>query len=178
MGQHTQSPSDRAQNDMALVALFRHNLWANVRLLDACVALDEQQMAATTAGTYGALYDTLEHIARAEQSYLSRLTGRQPESPLRRGDNPDMATLRASVRQSGEGLIAFAAGTGPSNVVPMEWYGQRRQVPASLILNQAINHATEHRAHVMTIMTQQGVQPPDLSGWAYVEEHVTPTPVE
>jgi uncharacterized damage-inducible protein DinB len=51
-------------------------------------------------------------------------------------------------------------------------------VPASLILTQAINHATEHRAQVTTILTQQGVEPPDLSGWAYVEEHVTPTAAE
>jgi len=52
---------------------------------------------------------------------------------------------------------------------------RRRPVPASLILTQAINHATKHRAQVMTILTQQGVEPPDLSGWAYVEEHVPPT---
>jgi uncharacterized damage-inducible protein DinB len=40
-------------------------------------------------------------------------------------------------------------------------------MPASIILIQAINHATEHRAHVMTIITQMGIEPPDVSGWEY-----------
>ena len=42
-----------------------------------------------------------------------------------------------------------------------------RQLPASIILIQAINHATEHGAHVMTIITQLGIEPPDVSGWEY-----------
>jgi uncharacterized damage-inducible protein DinB len=57
-------------------------------------------------------------------------------------------------------------------VLQVEWDdGSLMPVPAGLLLTQAINHATEHRAQVMTIMTQQGVEPPDLSGWQYVEEH-------
>ena len=32
------------------------------------------------------------------------------------------------------------------------------------------NHATEHRAQIMAILTQLGVEPRDLSGWAYFEE--------
>ncbi|MCB0009269.1 MAG: hypothetical protein KDE04_22550 [Anaerolineales bacterium] len=37
-------------------------------------------------------------------------------------------------------------------------------------LLQAINHATEHRAHVMTALTQLGLTPPDLSAWRYDSE--------
>jgi len=32
-----------------------------------------------------------------------------------------------------------------------------------------INHATEHRAQIMAILTQLGIQPPDLDGWSYFE---------
>ena len=174
MDQQTQSEPERPESDLPLVALFRHNLWANLRLLEACAALNEQQLATTTAGTYGPIYNTLRHIVAAEQSYLRRLTGRQPETPLQPEDNPDVAALRAYVRHSGEGLIAAAANTAPADVVQIEWNEQQWPVPASLILTQAINHATEHRAQVMTILTQQGIEPPDLSGWAFVEEHVTP----
>jgi uncharacterized damage-inducible protein DinB len=37
------------------------------------------------------------------------------------------------------------------------------------LLTQAINHSTEHRAQIATILTQQGIEPPDMSGWAYME---------
>jgi uncharacterized damage-inducible protein DinB len=175
MDQQTQSQPERPEADLPLVAFFRHNLWANLRLLNACAALNEQQLAATTAGTYGPIYNTLRHIVAAEQGYLRRLTGRQPEPPLGPEDNPDVAALRTYARHFGEGLIAAAASTAPADVVPLEWDDQQWPVPASLILTQVINHATEHRAQVMTILTQQGIEPPDLSAWAYIEEHVTPT---
>lgn len=39
-----------------------------------------------------------------------------------------------------------------------------------MVLVQAINHATEHRAQIMTTLTQAGVEPPSLDGWTYGEE--------
>ena len=46
------------EGETALVTLFRHNLWANLGLIDACATLDEAQLAATAVGTYGTIYDT------------------------------------------------------------------------------------------------------------------------
>lgn len=173
MDQYTSSQT--SEQDSPLVTLFRHNLWANLRLFDACAALNEEQLAATTAGTFGTIYHTLRHFARSEQGYLNLLTFKKQGIPLGWEDEPDLATLRDYVRRSGEGLIAAAASTDPADVVRIKWHdGGHRLVPASLILTQAINHATEHRAQVMTILTQQGIEPPDLSGWSYAEEHVTP----
>jgi uncharacterized damage-inducible protein DinB len=43
-------------------------------------------------------------------------------------------------------------------------------VPKTIILTQVINHANEHRAQVMVIMTHLGIQPPDLQSWAYFDE--------
>jgi uncharacterized damage-inducible protein DinB len=41
-------------------------------------------------------------------------------------------------------------------------------MPASLL--QAVNHGTEHRSQVATILTQLGVVPPEMDGWTYFEE--------
>lgn len=175
MSQETHMQAESPEGDLPLVALFRHNLWANLRLLDACAALDEQQLEATTPGTFGTVYRTLRHIVGAELSYLRRLSGRQPELPLQREDNPDVTALRAYARFSGEGLIDVAARTGPADILQVEWdNGKIWSVPASLLLAQALNHASEHRSQVMTILTLLGIEPPDLSGWMYIEEHVTP----
>jgi uncharacterized damage-inducible protein DinB len=176
MSHHTHSESDRPEHDLPLVALFRHNLWANLRLLDACAALDEQQLAATVPGTFGTIYDTLGHIVRAEQGYLRRLSGREPEHPLRREDTPDIATLHFHAQNTGGGLIEVAANVQPSDAKFVKWdiEGQDRTVPDGILLAQVINHATEHRAQIMTILTQLGIEPPELSGWAYAAEHVSP----
>jgi uncharacterized damage-inducible protein DinB len=43
-------------------------------------------------------------------------------------------------------------------------------IPISVFLAQAINHATEHRDQVNTVLTSKGVQAPALDVWAYYQE--------
>jgi uncharacterized damage-inducible protein DinB len=40
-------------------------------------------------------------------------------------------------------------------------------MPVSLYLLQAVNHGTEHRSQVATILTQLGIEPPEMDGWTY-----------
>jgi uncharacterized damage-inducible protein DinB len=40
----------------------------------------------------------------------------------------------------------------------------------SLLLLQAVNHGTEHRSQIATILTQLGVEPPEMDGWTYFFE--------
>ncbi len=153
-----------------LTTLFRHNLWANLTLLESCAGLTSDQLEASISGGYGSIRDTLEHIVRAEQSYFSRIsTGqRQP----RAADAPPMtiADMMEAARITGAGLSEWATKVTAVDTVLVDWDGAPREVPKTILLTQAINHATEHRAQIMTIMTQLGVQPPDLDGWTYFAE--------
>jgi len=162
----THLPLDQAAADPPLVMLFRHNLWANLRLLDVCAALDEEQLAATIPGTYNTIDKTLNHIVWSEQQYLSDLTGREPDR------------LQAMAQQNGQGLMTVAAGASAGEVVILEGDGLRWHTPVGLVLTQAINHATEHRAQIMVILTQLGLEPPDVSGWAFSREFVRPVSIE
>lgn len=177
MASYAHSHSD---NLNPLVVLFRHNLWANLRLIDACAALDEDQLNMSAVGVYGSIYDTLRHIVGAEQHYLILFTARQPELRLRREESPELAVIREQARQTGERLIAYAAGVAPADVAYEDDDEDENLVwpiPAGFLLNQAINHATEHRAQVMTMLTQLGIEPPDLSGWKFMDDSVAITPI-
>jgi len=162
--------------ETALVTMFRHNLWANLGLIDACAMLDEAQLAATAVGTYGTIYDTLHHLVRAEQGYLQHLTGDSPVARMRREGKPDLATLRENARLLGQGLMAVAAGASPSTMAYSVEDDGQWALPAGVVLTQVINHATEHRAHIMTILTQIGIQPPELDGWVFGDRYGTFTP--
>lgn len=154
-----------------LTTLFRHNRWANQRLLEYCAELTEEQLNASIVGTYGSIRDTLQHMTTAERSYFARIsTGR----PFRRpADAPPLtiAEMQESMQASGTGLIEWAPKVRVADAVAVEWHdGALREVPKSVILTQAINHATEHRAQVMATLTHLGVQPPDLDGWSFFGE--------
>jgi len=40
-------------------------------------------------------------------------------------------------------------------------------MPVSLFLQQAVNHGTEHRSQVATILTHLGIEPLRMDGWTY-----------
>jgi uncharacterized damage-inducible protein DinB len=163
-----------------LVTLFRHNQWANLALIDACLTLDPALLGETATGTYGTIYETLHHIARAEQWYLSLLTGRQPETRLRRGDQASLAVIREQAAICGAEMIAVAANASPEDIVYMDDDTDENLVwptPAVIILTQVINHATEHRSQVMTLLTQVGLEPQELSGWTFMDATIKVTPI-
>jgi uncharacterized damage-inducible protein DinB len=149
--------------------LFQHHLWANVRLFEACAALSEAQLDAKIVGTYGSIRETLTHIVTAERNYLHRITTGQ--SRPKTDDTWTMAALLESIRKSGEGLIVAAPKVQANDAVSIHWQdGTSHDVPLTILLTQAINHATEHRAQIMATLTQIGVEPPSLDAWTYFGE--------
>ncbi len=151
-----------------LAELFKHNAWANDRLLEVCAGLDSHQLNATVEGTFGTIGETLAHIAGAESSYYARFTGGSwEEARLTPEEEGDVAALRERLRRSGAGFVALAERMSADEVLEGTWRGNPYAIPASILLTQVINHATEHRSQIATILTQQGIEPPDFSGWAW-----------
>ena len=149
--------------------LFQHNLWANTVLFEVCSSLNDEQLDTSIVGTFGSIRETLRHIANAEYSYWLRITTGQP---YRRPDDapPQTVTeLQESIHVSGNGLIETAPTVQAQETVEVNGSGTPRAIPKAVILTQAINHATEHRAQIMATLTQLGIQPPDIDGWSYFD---------
>lgn len=152
-----------------LTTLFQHHLWANLCLLERCAALTPEQLDASIAGSYGSIMVTFQHIVRAEQSYFSRIsTGKRLERPE---NEPPMTfdDMKASLEKTGAGLLEWSSKVQPGESVPIDWDGVMRDVPKTILFTQAIQHASEHREQIKAIMTEIGIEPPDLQGWAYFE---------
>jgi uncharacterized damage-inducible protein DinB len=147
-----------------LTEIFRHNRWANERLLEGCRDLTGEQRATAVEGTYGELGYTLVHIVRAESYYLKLLTGWQP--PVRweiPGPWPGIDVLLERSRFTGGRLVEIADELDPGAVLQVE----EDKVPTSVVLVQAINHATEHRSQAATNLTQLGIEPTPMDGWNF-----------
>src|SRR5487761_734462 len=147
-----------------LTALFEHHLWANLRLLDACAMLSDEQLASTAPGTYGTIRDTLFHMAQAEERYVGLLTGEDPEKPLWEIGFPGFDLLRERLQRTGTAFRGVAEAGNTDQIVSGLWRGQQRQVPEKVVLIQAINHGTEHRTNITTIMARLGIDHPGLDG--------------
>lgn len=150
-----------------LTTLFGHNLWANLRLLELCATLNDEQLDATIIGVYGNIRDTLQHVVTAERSYLSRIRTGQPYRRPEGAPPLTLAEMLDSARASGQGLIESAPTVQADDTVRVDWDGVMIAIPSAILLTQAINHATEHRSQIMAILTQLGIQPPELDGWSF-----------
>jgi uncharacterized damage-inducible protein DinB len=160
------SVTDPLPGNPILTEFFRHNFWANMALADFCLALPDNILETAIPGTYGEIRRTLAHMAGAEERHLSALTnGPERRNPTLEQTNPDLAAAREHLRQSSEGLIAFAERVEGDPTLTVTWHGETYEMPVSLFLVQAINHATDHRTQIKTALTQAGIEPPELDGW-------------
>ena len=153
-----------------LQTIFNHHLWANLRLFEACRDLTAEQLDSGISGVYGTIGDTLSHIVRAEQAYLSRISIGKLHVPPKDAAPKTVADLIADLQVTGKGFIEWASKVKPGDRVEIDWDGELRQVPKTILLNQVINHASGHRSQVMSILTQIGIEPPDVSSWSYFDQ--------
>ncbi len=154
-----------------LIDAFRHNAWATQEVLEVCRGLTGEQLAATTIGMYGSLIDTLRHIVSSEASYCARLTGEGPSWDSQAGEQPDLDTLARRSEELAARWERFLAEPfdAERNLV-IRWPDSvNYNVPAGVVLAQALHHGNEHRGQICAILTSIGVTPPELGVWEYAE---------
>jgi uncharacterized damage-inducible protein DinB len=165
--------SDGSPPTHPLDIYFRHNLWSNLLLFDACLGLDETQVEYSAKGTFGSIRSTLGHIVSAEEHYIYHITsGTQSTEPQRPTPTTPIAELRARVEASGGTLLQLATSHDGSIRVRVGDGDDSFLMSVEALLLQALHHASEHRTHIETMLGQLGVDPPGLSGWRYFDEQI------
>lgn len=145
---------------------FQYNLWANLRLLDACMHLSEAQLDATMTGTFGSVRETLMHLFAAEEGYVQSFTRTTPTPPLKEFTTfAGFDELRRRAEMSGKELITIAEQRNLDLILHLD--GGTYDAPAFIVVIQAIDHAIDHRSQIATLLSQQGIEPPELDAWAY-----------
>ena len=152
-----------------LAKLFEHNNWANQQIVEACAALtDEQLDAPPQSATEGSIRNTLLHLVSAQYGYLRLLT--LPVEERRERVTVEFAHVEKSITESGERLLELARDASKLPTTRLQTRDDHWVEPW-VIMVQIINHATEHREQIKAILTEIGIEPPDLQGWAYFDEH-------
>jgi uncharacterized damage-inducible protein DinB len=168
-------------NENYLVRLFEFNNWANRQIIGVCLKLSDEQLdAPPSSATYGSIRKTLVHMVAAQQRYLHHLT--LPLEVRREHVYPDFADwggvaynagepflLEKVADSTGEAFLALARGESnlfqstqihtPDGYIVEPW----------VLMVQVINHGHEHREQIKTMLTAQGITPPEMDGWMYGE---------
>jgi uncharacterized damage-inducible protein DinB len=148
-----------------LARLFEHNNWANQKIIEACLTLtDEQLDAAPQSATEGSIRSTLSHLVSAQYGYLRLLS--LPLEERKDRITVEFADLPESLTASGEKLLELARDVSKIPETRLQTRDEY-DVEPWVIMIQIINHATEHREQIKSMLTALGVTPPSIDGWDY-----------
>lgn len=136
------------------------------QIIRACSVLSDEQLDAEPQSvTEGTIRRTLLHLVHSQLGYLSLLTMPVDERP---DVAPTFAGLQESARISGEGLLALTR----AEQKPMNSRLQTKDgfyTEPRVVMLQVINHATEHREQIKSMLSSLVVTPPNIDGWDYGE---------
>jgi uncharacterized damage-inducible protein DinB len=149
-----------------LVRLLEHNNWANLQVFDACKSLKEEELDfQPQSAVRGTIRETLQHLVLSQEDYASMLTkfNHPPERELA----PTLLELRQVMDKSGRDLISLVQDSSSGLLQSQIHLSDGYRVEPWVFIVQVINHATEHREQIKSIMTALGVEPPRVDGWMY-----------
>ena len=150
-----------------LVKLFEHNNWANQKIMEACSTLSDEQLdAEPQSATEGSIRSTLLHLVSAQYGYLRLLT--LPLEERQDRVTVQFAELQESLNSSGERLLELTRDESKLPTTRLQTRDEYDVEPWVLMV-QIINHATEHREQIKSMLTALGVTPPSIDGWDYGE---------
>lgn len=149
-----------------LVKLFEHNNWANLQIIQACSALSDEQLdVEPQSAAKGSIRLTLWHLVDSEQDYLSQLTDMEPRFNWQAP--PVIGELQQAASITGEGLLALVRDHSSKLLNTQIHSKDGYSIKSWGLLLQVINHATEHREQINSMLSALGVAPPRIDGWAY-----------
>jgi uncharacterized damage-inducible protein DinB len=146
--------------------LLEHNNWANLQIIQVCTGLSDEQLdAEPQSATIGSIRRALIHLVASQQGYLRLLT-----LPVEERQQPASVAyddLQQSAIRSGEELLALARDWSSQPLTDRLQTRDGYLVEPWVLLVQIINHATEHREQIKSMLSAQGITPPDIDGWSY-----------
>jgi uncharacterized damage-inducible protein DinB len=148
--------------------LAGYNRWANARLYEAALALDEELYRRPVGVFFSSLHGTLNHLLLSDRIWLKRLTG-EGDHPNRLDailydDRLELASARAAEDQRLVRVVeGFVEEAYARPITYRTTRGVAHEQALGDILAHLFNHQTHHRgqAHAcLSILT--GAEPPSL----------------
>jgi uncharacterized damage-inducible protein DinB len=145
---------------------YDYNTWANDRILTTTARLTDEQFVAPGSASFSSIRDTLVHTMWAQWNWLLRWQGGKPNPPqFDPAEYADIAAVRTRWGEIDRETHAFVAEVDDAALESICRYVNSRNEPMAYPLWQQmlhqVNHGTQHRSEVATILTDYGHSP----GW-------------
>ena len=160
------------QNE-TLDRLLQHMAWANADLFERLAKIPDAALERTAPGSEWSVGAIAHHLVTAAENYAQRLHGeaRAPEREIPTS-SAGINELRAALTTADAKLRSAAQLPGEETLNWISFNGEPMSFPRWVLVNQAVHHATEHRAQIAGSLAANGITAIDLDAidvWTYFE---------
>jgi uncharacterized damage-inducible protein DinB len=143
--------------------VFQYNQWANLRTLDSCTPLTNEQFTRDLGSSFSSVRDTLMHLYGAGWAWNERFEGRSPSAFPSATAYPDLASVRAKLEEMDSFYLNMVSNATQADLDRVLHYksmtGEEFSNPLWQILHHFSNHGSYHRGQVVTMLRQLGAKP-------------------
>lgn len=167
---------------MDATKLLAHMAWANQEILTKVSELPDEALDAYMVNPEWTAREIIHHIVRSAHFYGYRLKinsledlkdgeaerARHIESEVIPAKSSDVKAMLASLRDAD--AILMRESLLPDGTVYREWEGEIIARNRSTVISQAVHHATEHRAQLISALEFRGyntISLDDYDVWGY-----------
>lgn len=141
--------------------LFDYNLWAHERVWPGILTLDDEQFARPFDYSLGSVRAQMVHVLSVDNRWLARVAGQPAPDRLDPDAYPSAAALRADwVRMTADQrrVVEALSDAQMANMISydMPQRGGMKHTPRWQILAHVVNHGTDHRAQILSLLYQLG----------------------
>jgi uncharacterized damage-inducible protein DinB len=147
--------------------LFEYTYWAFDLVWDCITQLSDEQFTSDLAFSSGSIRDQVLHLIGGQQRWVDRMRGEAPSAY----PETEMFATKESVRniwdQAKQEFMGYVLSLDFDQLEEQVQYeiasrGVRTSTPRREILMHLANHATDHRAQILTILNLQfGIETPE-----------------
>ena len=142
-----------------LLQYCRYNVWANDRLFDATMQLDESTLQQEVNSSFPSVYHTWLHIWSGQYLWLARLTDGDTSQRPQKVFKGSIEDLRAGLQASARDWVAWVEAADEEKLnAAFTVHG--RSASADFVYRdvvmQVMNHGTYHRGQIVTLLRQLG----------------------
>lgn len=134
-----------------------YNIWANNRLINNLLELDNKLLSHEFVGSYPTIRATILHIWFAETGWLSRLKENGWEATKVINFTGTNKELFKDWQHTSEAFKNFVRESDLEKEIPFEHKGEQFSIPSREIIQTVFNHGSYHRGQVVMMMRQLGI---------------------
>lgn len=161
-------------NANAFRHFYEYHFSENRKLWERIMTLSPEQFTQPVDYSHGSMREQIIHLFSVDDVWFSELQGVEPSEPIPPADYDDREGLRARWDSVEQKMRRYLAGLRDEMVFdkPIQEPAEDKDLAVWQVLLHVANHGTDHRAQILRLLHDMGVETTSQDYIFYVYDHL------